>query len=291
MKNKIKTIFSLLLFTILNFQCQNMKKESVDVSQALVKVDSCGMSYKGSELQLGTPVEDWIKVLGKPDRTFMAYMEKDKGTYVWDKLGIAVDNFENGDGTVAWVYIFFLNLDSPEAKEQMLNHARGWVPHPKEYIEKEKKSTEDMLKSPVYSDDLSQKTIKETFQKLLKESYIYPFKVYQGAVDLNGFPVQAGMKVEEINSYRADLPYSGKFGYVDDDIDGVNDSGTTTETFGGDYRAPGAECKDGRLQYYELTYTATKKLEYLKIGYESKSDFDSRKVTEASFEERKKSSK
>jgi hypothetical protein len=42
----------------------------------------------------------------------MAYLEKDKGTYVWDQLGIAVDNFENGDGMVAWVYIFFLNLDS-----------------------------------------------------------------------------------------------------------------------------------------------------------------------------------
>lgn len=278
MKNKIKIVFSLLLFTILNFQCQNMKKEAVDLSQATIKIDSCGMSYKGSELQLGTSIDEWIKVLGQPDRKFIAYLEKDKGTYVWDKLGVAVDNFENGDGTAAMVYIFFLNLSSPEAEQQMLNYARDWEKFD------EKKYRNGRI-------PMSDEMIKEVKEKFSPEKYIYPLKVYQGAVNLNGFPVQAGMKVEEINAYRSDLPYSGKFGYVDDDIDGVNDSGNTTETFGGDYRAPGAECKDGRLQYYELTYTATKKLEYLKIGYESKSDYDSRKVTEASFEERKKNGK
>lgn len=276
---RIIPIFTLLIMSLI--QCQNMKKEPLDLSEANIKIDSCGLSYKGEKLELGTPIENWIKVLGKPNREMNL-------AYVWDDLGIAIDDWQNEDKKVSLVYIFFLNLDSPEAKEQMLNHARGWVPHTKEYIEKEKKSMENMLKSQVYSDELSQKTIKEVFQNLLKENYIYPFKVYQGVVNLNGFPVQAGMNVEEINAYRSDLSYSGKFGYVDDDIDGVNDSGTTTETFGGDYRAPGAECKDGRLQYYELTYTATKKLEYLKIGYESKSDYDSRKVMEASFEKRKR---
>lgn len=280
MKNKIKIIFSVLLFTILNFQCQNMKKETVDLSQAAIKIDSCGLSYKGKQLELGTPIEDWVKVLGKPSREMNL-------AYVWDDLGIAIDDWQNKDKKVAQVYIFFLNLDSPEAKEQMLNYGRSWVPHTKEYIEKERASMEKMLKSPVYSSELSQNTIKDAFNSLLKENYIYPFKVYDGAINLNGFPVQAGMKVDEINSYRADLPYSGKFKYVDDDIDGINDSGNTTDTFGGDYRAPGAECKDGRLQYYELTYTATKKLEYLKIGYESESDYENRKVAEASFEERK----
>ncbi len=274
MKNKIKIIFSVLLFTILNFQCQNMKKEPVDLSQAAIKIDSCGLSYNGKQLELGTSVNDWIKVLGQPDRKFMAYLEKDKGTYVWDQLGIAVDNFENGDGMVAWVNIFFLNLDSQEAEQQMLNHARDWEKFD------EKKYRNGRI-------PMSDAMIKEVENRFAPKNYIYPFKVYQGAVNLNGFPVQAGMKVDEINSYRADLPYSGKFKYVDDDIDGVNDSGNTTDTFGGDYRAPGAECKDGRLQYYELTYTATKKLEYLKIGYESKSDYENRKVAEASFEERK----
>ena len=99
---------------------------------------------------------------------------------------------------------------------------------------------------------------------------------------MHGFPVGAGMKVKEINSYRQDLPFSGLFGYVDDDIDGVNDSRNTTDIFGGDYRAGGTECKDKRLQYYELTYTATGALEYLKIGYENKSDFENRKERDES---------
>lgn len=101
------------------------------------------------------------------------------------------------------------------------------------------------------------------------KNYVYPYTIYNGYVDLHGFPVRAGMKVVEINSYREDLSFSSKFGYIDDDIDGVNDSGNTTETFGCNYRASGTECREGRLQYYELTYTANGALEYLKVGYES----------------------
>lgn len=253
-----------------------MKKEPIDLSKATIKVDSCGLTYKGKNLELGTSIEEWIKVLGKPSRDT-------KLAYVWDDLGIAIDDWQNEDKKVTGVYIFFLNLDSPEGKSQQLNHAR-------DFESGENIAARNMEGGKSLITDEQIKAFNAE-NELKKKNYIYPYKVYQGAVNLNGFPVQAGMKVEEINAYRADLPYSGKFGYVDDDIDGVNDSGNTTETFGGDYRAPGAECKDGRLQYYELTYTATKKLEYLKIGYESKADYDSRKVTEASFEERKKNSK
>ncbi|UOX35478.1 hypothetical protein LXD69_08135 [Flavobacterium sediminilitoris] len=115
-------------------------------------------------------------------------------------------------------------------------------------------------------------------KKLKKD--VYSYTIYNGYVDLQGFPVGAGMKVVEINSYREDLSFSSKFGYVDDDIDGVNDSGNTTETFGGNYRASGTECREGRLQYCELTYTANGALEYLKVGYESLSEFNSRKERE-----------
>lgn len=268
----MKKVFPLLivLLTIL-IQCQNMKKQDVDVSQAIIKVDSCGLSYKGQKLELGVPIAEWEKVLGKPSRdTDLAF--------VWDDLGIAIDDWQNQDGKVTSVYIFFLNLNSPEANEQMLNHARDWVYHDDKYIQKEKEEKDRLLKSPVYAAENAQTAIKETYAKLLKENYIYPFKVYQGVINLQGYPVKAGMKVEEINKYRENL--SGeytKFGYVDQDIDGVNDSGVTTKTFGGDYRAPGYECKDGRLQYFELTYTATGSLEYLKIGYESEEDAKSRK--------------
>lgn len=228
-----------------------MKKESMDVSQAIIKVDSCGLSYKGQHLELGTSVADWVKVLGKPDRGFIAYLEKDKGTYVWDNLGIAIDNFENGDGKVAWVYIFFMNLESPYAEKQMLTHASDWE------IFDENKYLNDRI-------PMSNDMILEVKERYSSKNYIYPFKIYQGVVNLHGFPVKSGMKVKEINKYRGDISYSGKFGYMDQDIDGINDSGVTTKTFGGDYKASGVECKDGRLQYYTLTYTGNQNLEYLK---------------------------
>ncbi len=36
-----------------------MKKEkNIDVSQAVIKVDSCGLSYKGQYLELGTSLSE-----------------------------------------------------------------------------------------------------------------------------------------------------------------------------------------------------------------------------------------
>lgn len=266
---KLIPLLALLLVSLI--QCQNMKKENIDVSQALIKIDSCGLSYKGQHLELGTPIEDWVKVLGKPSRdTDLAY--------VWDDLGIAIDDWQNKDNKVTGVYIFFLNLDSPDAGKHMLNHASNW-----------EKFDENKYKNGRIP--MSDEMIQEVKERYSPKNYIYPFKVYQGVVNLHGFPVKAGMKVEEINKYRGDIPYSGKFGYMDQDIDGVNDSGVTTKTFGGDYKASGVGCKDGRLQYYTLTYTGNKNLEYLKIGYESKEDAEDRKSMQESFEKRSKTEK
>jgi hypothetical protein len=255
----------IFLFCLVSFfvQCQKMKTtKQIDISQATIKIDSCGLYYKGQRLDLGTQLSEWEKVLGKPSRKFEAYLDPfHSGTLTWDDKGIAVDNFENSDGTVASIRIFFLNLDSPEGKSGQLNYARDW----KKFDEKN------------YEPPLPKKMIIELEKENSPKNFIYPFTVYKGYINLHGFPVGAGMKVKEINSYRQGLPFSGLFGYVDDDIDGVNDSRNTKDTFGGDYRAGGTECKDKRLQYYELTYTATGALEYLKIGYENIEDFKNRK--------------
>ena len=211
------------------------------------------------------PLIEWEKVLGMPSRdTDLAF--------VWDDLGIAIDDWQNeGErGKVAAVYVFFINLDSPEGKAGQLNYARGREERNEEW---KRNMLSDQNGSYAENKQLVEKILKEN----APENYIYPFTSYKGYVNLHGFPVGTGMKVAEINSYRKDLPFSGEFGYVDDDIDGVNDSHNTTDTFGGDYRAPGEECKDGRLQYYELTYTATGALEYLKIGYERLDDYENRK--------------
>jgi hypothetical protein len=258
MIKKLKIIIAVLFVTVINTQCQNMKK--IDVSKATIKIDSCGLYFKGQRLDLGMPKTDWEKVLGKPNRVTSLAV-------VWDELGISLDDWQNdGDGTIVAIRIHFLNLDSPEGKSGQLNHARGW----QEFSEKN------------YDPPLPKNMITKLKEENAPKNFIYPFTLYKGHVNLHGFPVGAGMKVDEINSYRKDFPFSGPFRYVDDDIDGVNDSGNTTDTFGGDYRAGGTECKDNRLQYYELTYTATGALEYLKVGYENVEDFKNRKEREAS---------
>lgn len=258
MIHKVKIIVFILLLTVINTQCQNMGYKNIDITKATIKIDSCGIYYKGQRLDLGLPISEWEKVLGKPSRTTDL-------TQVWDSLGIGVDDWQNENkGEIAAFYIYFLNLDSPEGQSGQLNHARDWEPfNEKDWDIEYLKYNEERLK-----------------EKAHPKNYVYPYTIYNGYVDLHGFPVGAGMKVVEINSYREDLSFSSKFGYVDDDIDGVNDSGNTTETFGGNYRASGTECREGRLQYYELTYTANGALEYLKVGYESLSEFNSRKERE-----------
>ncbi|WP_130736710.1 hypothetical protein [Flavobacterium sp. J27] len=229
-----------------------MKNKDKDITNASIKVERCGIFYKGERLELGMPLTTWEKVLGKPSR-------KTDLTQVWDSLGIGVDDWQGEKkGNVAAVYIYFVKLDSPEGKEGLLNYAKDW--------------------QPFNRDDWDEEFLKENETRLKEKAdpknYVYPLTVYNGYVDLHGFPVGAGMKVDEINRYRENLPFSSKFGYVDQDIDGVNDSGNTTDTFGGDYRATGTECKEGGLQYYELTYTASGALEFLTIGYEPKQELE-----------------
>lgn len=283
MINKLKIITTLLFLTILNTQCQNKRAEkNIDVSQAVIKIDSCGLYYKGQYLELGTPVADWVKILGKPSRIFYVKNEElNPGSFIWDDLGISIEDFQNSDGKVGNVYIYFINLNSPEGKSGQLNYARGWQ-------ERDDEWRKNMLNDKNGSYEENKRMVEEIEEENALKNFIYPFTVYKSYVNLHGFPVGAGMKVAEINGYRKDLPFSGQFGYVDQDIDGVNDSGNTTDTFGGDYRAPGEECKDGRLQYYELTYTATGALEYLKIGYESLKDFKYRKERDKDRKEREK---
>lgn len=261
MVKKIK-ILALILLSQLNTHCQNMKtKQPIDVSKAILKIDSCGLYYNNQRLDLGTPIEKWKKVLGEPSRS------TDLGM-VWDKLGITLDDWQNERGNVAAIYIHFLNLDSPQGQAGELNYA-GDFESASSVVERNMENGVSLI---------SEERVKEINieNKEKVKNYVYPFTVYQGYVNLHGFPVGAAMQVAEINSYRKDLPFSGEFRYVDDDIDGVNDSGNTTDTFGGDYRAGGTECLNNRLQYYELTYTTSGALEYLKIGYEDEGDYRNR---------------
>ena len=112
MKNCFK-IMILILASILNVKCQMKKQEKLDLTTATIKVDSCGITIKGKKLEVGVPIDDWIKVLGKPSRVV--------GHFVWDDLGIGVSNDNNSEKIVDALFIYFLNLDSPEGQAGLLN--------------------------------------------------------------------------------------------------------------------------------------------------------------------------
>ncbi|RVU91371.1 hypothetical protein EH230_10940 [Flavobacterium columnare] len=268
---KIKSFFNIIILTFLNVSCQMKQDNGIDLEKATIKVDSCGIYYKGKRLDLGDSVSQWEKVLGKPDRT------TDQG-YTWDKLGISVSDWEIGENIVDAIYIYFVNLDSPDGKAGLLSKAKEWKQSTDEEIKESEKWAEEMKKLPEYKKEEDFQIIRRQVDELYKKNYVYPFTTYQGIVNLHGSPLKAGMKIKEINENREKLSFSDRFGYVDQDIDGVNDSHNTTDTFGGDYRAPGCECKEGRLQYYELTFTSNGTLEFLKIAREEKENYEFRKV-------------
>ncbi len=267
---KLSFYLYLILLSFINVSCQMKQEKKIDLETATIKVDSCGVYYKGHRLDLGDSVAQWEKVLGKPDRT------TDQG-YTWDKLGISISDWEIGENVVDAIYIYFVNLDSPDGKAGLLSKAREWKQSTDEEIKEAEKWAEEMKKLPEYKKEEDFQIIKGQIDELYKKNYVYPFTTYQGMVNLHGNPVGAGMKVKEINENREKLSFSDRFGYVDQDIDGVNDSHNSTDTFGGDYRAPGCECKDGRLQYYELTFTSNGTLEFLKIAREEKTNYEFRK--------------
>ena len=90
------------LFCLVNFfvQCQKMKTtKQIDMSQATIKVDSCGLYYKEHRLDLGTPLSDWEKILGKPSRKFETILDSfHSGTLTWDDKVIAVKFHNIVDG-------------------------------------------------------------------------------------------------------------------------------------------------------------------------------------------------
>ncbi len=243
--------------------CGQKKMKEIELTNATIKIDSCGIYYQGKRLELGQTIKEWEEVLGKPSRSTSL-------GEVWDNIGIAVDDWQNRDGQVARVYIFFLNLDSPEGKAGNLTMARDFesVEH---VVERNMENGVSLI-----IEEVKQRIEERNNEKL--RTYIYPYTTYQGCVDLHGGPVGAGMKVEEINAYRKklDLSFTGLFRYLDQDVDGIDHTGVTEKTFGGEYSTYGTACKDARIMAYSLVYNYDETLEYLLLRRESIESYQDR---------------
>ena len=118
---KKSVLFGLLVCTAFFTNCQQMKEkplQPIDLKDALITIDDCGVLYKGKRLPFRKPLAEWEKVLGqKSSRPELG---------MFDELGVAWQG--NSTEPQSDFYIFFTNLDSPEGKAGELRAARDWKP-------------------------------------------------------------------------------------------------------------------------------------------------------------------
>lgn len=256
-------------------QCQTSKKEPMPKTDFYISEHT--ITYKNQELPFGKPVAEWIKIFGKYDRVNPPLGEKGviRRNYIWDNLGLAIEEHgEDGENKIVPdFYIFFMNLDSPlgqigkleQAKGRMSvkfvkerNHKDGWFP--------EKTDPE------FYTDMLDE----EKKGSKAPQNFIYPFKIYNKSLNIDGAEVKEGMKVSDINKKRtaADLPV---IKYYDADMNLKNEDGSVTTlsngyftTFNG-FSSPEEQSK---ADFYNIMYRQTEgEIEYIRIVHDKGQEY------------------
>jgi hypothetical protein len=252
---KIAFKLSLLLCVILTTHCQTKKMPPVDLRKVTVTIDECGFFYDGKRLELGKPLYQWEKQLGKPSR------KSDMG-YVWDDLSLAVGDWNNKLGVVDEFYIFFTNLNSEEGDRGKLFHSE-WQKSYKE-VEEEYKSLNQSI-----PEGLKLKMEKE--KKELKSKEIYPFTTYQGYVSLQDCPVKARMSLQDINTYRTEKGLE-TMTFRDNNINLVDESASTVGDNGEYFDISRYACS-GKAYNFIIRYTNYKP-EYIHVVLQTQSELE-----------------
>ncbi|PQL90951.1 DUF7738 domain-containing protein, partial [Apibacter adventoris] len=94
MRNNTVLIF-LLGFCSFYTQCQT--KEPPKPMDTEFTITPCQITYKGKEFPLGKPLDAWIQLLG-------TYSRHTGRGYVWDSLGIAINDWEANHEYVKELY-------------------------------------------------------------------------------------------------------------------------------------------------------------------------------------------
>jgi hypothetical protein len=259
----MKQLVILILSSIM-VQCQTSKKEPMQGTDFYISEHT--ITYKNKELPFGKPVEEWEKIFGKYSRVFHT------SVYIWDDLGIYVSETEKNNN-IDELYIFFMNLDSPlgqmgkleEAKGRMSvkfvmerNHKDGWFPEktdPEFYTE--------ML-------DVEKKGSKAA------QNFIYPFKIYNKSLNIEGVEVKEGMKVSDINKKRKaeDLPV---IKYWDADMNNKHEDGSLTTLSNGYFTAFNgfsSPAEQAKANFYNIMYRQTEgQIEYIRIIHDTGQEY------------------
>lgn len=248
-------VITLSLCTTLFTNCQQKPDKelaTLDLKNALITIDDCGVLYKGKRLPFGQPVAEWEKILGKR-RTGSEYK-------VFDELGLGLKDLDD----VSYFYIFFTNLDSPEGKGGKLAFADN-------YESGEHTAARNMEGGKSLITDAQIKQFNRE-NELAKKEFFYPYQTYQGLVNIQGAPVKGDMDLQTINAYREQTENLDIFTFWDRNINGKDET-LTTEGDRGEYlQITDKEC-GGKLYHIVLFFTDYK-LEYIEVSNLSKSEME-----------------
>jgi hypothetical protein len=207
----------LIIFLLLS-SCNRPQANPQNVAHEF-DFDLCNTTFNGKVLPFDQPLAEWVKVLGKYDRSINNFH------YIWDSLGVVLSksnfskngtlkNKENPDELL----IFYQNLKSPLWQAKKLEYANGYqigligdVLRRNQLGEYEIYAVGDISK-PLGNDSLK---------------YVYPIKVHSKPVFVDSSLINGGMSLSEVNDNRSDLDIESEFGYWDKDSDWKDERGST----------------------------------------------------------------
>ena len=247
------------LFILINIvSCSNPKTDNINETSVDFVLNDCEATYKGKPLPMGKPVQEWIKILGKPSRILT------ENRFIWDELGIAVeeDGHANKEDSkkVRFLFIFFSNLDSENGQNGKLRFAR------------DRKSLSTILEQ--YNDtQLSENGRKERIERRYQETgeshqskYIYPYKTYDKPVSINGAYVIKGMSLKEINQERSAKDLHN-FTFADFNMNMVNEQWKTKGDEGEYWEDEKTrECKNQNFVLFNSVRFSEYELEFIRVS-------------------------
>jgi len=271
--NALRRIFFFLLIAFA-MSCKsdlktNLRPEGIDI-----RITDSTITINNQQLFFEDSLHVWESALGKYNRKSD---EIGIGVgYIWDSLGIqiATDNigFKTGwsRDLVRELDIYFLGLDSPEAKTGKFDGAKNYNFHTyKDSLDTLKgflKQYEGYLSTSQMTQEEVIKKADEfwtwTKENRKPQNYLYPYRNFKGKLYVNGIEITANKHLKDLNKERWDNG-NNLFRYIDNSSSwyGKNKTGETEKIY--DiyyYLAQPTKMSENHPIWYELKYFEEKLL-------------------------------